>query len=137
MSSLGSDGAAGELQQAVRPAPRPVRAARALFYVNGAFWLVVAVYSVIRQPAGASANPALVAWVIAILMLGNAAAMQWLGWGIGRQNRRFYVLGIVWLAINILLTLTDEFGLYDLLILVLNAGTLALLIAARSHWRRA
>jgi hypothetical protein len=51
------------------------------------------------------------------------------GVGIGKRNKIFYYFAIVLLAINIVLTVTDEFGLFDLITLIIDLVLLGLLIA--------
>jgi hypothetical protein len=69
-------------------------------------------------------------WVVGILMFGNAGAMLLAGIGIGKPRRLFYLFAMAVLAVNIILTFTDQFGIFDLLTL------LAFLILARSWYLR-
>lgn len=67
-------------------------------------------------------------------MLGNAAAMLVAGIGIGRQNRLFFFFAILVLVLNLLLSLTDQFGVYDFITLLITGFLLGLLIATRSQY---
>lgn len=82
----------------------------------------------------------MMAAIIAMLMFVNAAVLIWIGWGIGKGQRLYYYFGLLVLAGNIILTLTDEFGIFDLVTLILAAGLLILLIVTKSkyptNWRR-
>jgi hypothetical protein len=111
----------------------PVRVAQVLFFINAAIWLLIGAISLFRISTG---NPA-TALVIAILMLGNVGAMLAAGLGLGRRPRLFYHFGIAVLAINILLTITDEFGMLDFITLMIDVALLGLLIATRSQYRTA
>ncbi len=71
---------------------------------------------------------------IALLMLINAAILFWIGWGIGKGLRSYYYFGIIVLAGNTFLTLTDEFGVFDLHVLVIAVGLMLLLIITRSQY---
>ena len=113
--------------------PAPVRAAQALFFIMSAIWIAFGSAMLIRI-FNSSTNPTITLWVVALLMFGNAGAFLLLGWGIGRSNRLFFYLGILVLAANIFLTFTDEFGLYDLLTLIIDLVLLVLLIVTRSRY---
>lgn len=69
-----------------------------------------------------------------MLMFVNAAVLIWIGWGIGKGQRLYYYFGLLVLAGNIFLTLTDEFGIFDLMALIINASLLVLLIVTRSKY---
>jgi len=68
------------------------------------------------------------------LMFVNALLLIWIAWGIGTGNKLYYFFGILVLAGNIFLTFTDEFGLFDLLTLIVNIILLVLLIVTRSKY---
>lgn len=108
--------------------PRRIRVAQALFFLNAAIWVLFGIASVLRLSAATSAN-ALTAVVVAVLMFGNAAAMLWSGVTIARRQKRFYALALAVLLINIVLTFTDQFGLFDLLTLLLDVALLGILLA--------
>jgi len=114
-------------------APTAVIAAQALFFLNAAIWLLFGVFSLVRM---ATRNPdqAMTVWIVAILMFGNAGAMLWAGVGLGKQQKRFYYLAILVLAVNILLTVTDQFGIFDFITLMMDAVLLGLLIATRKRY---
>jgi len=116
--------------------PGRVRAAQALFFINAAIWLLFGIASLVRMAAGSPGRPTgtFVAGVVAVLMLGNAAAMLVAGIGIGRQGRLFFYFAILVLIVNILLTLTDQFGVYDFVTLVIDGFLLGLLLATRSQY---
>ena len=69
-----------------------------------------------------------------ILMVINAAILYWLGWGIARR-RVFFYFGIGYLLLNILLTITDQFGLLDLLTMLIDIVLVILLIAKHKIFR--
>ncbi|MGW8251700.1 MAG: hypothetical protein ACWGO1_13735 [Anaerolineales bacterium] len=110
--------------------PREIRLAQWLFYLNAVIWLVFGVTSLLRlSSTGSTAYITLL--VIAVLMLGNAAAMLLAGWGLGRRSRWLYFFAMAVLAVNILLTFTDQFGIFDLLTLLIDIGVLTLLVMGR------
>jgi|GEM_PF-5667898 len=67
--------------------------------------------------------------LLPVLMGGNGIAFFLLARGIIRGKKPWRVLSIVWVAINLVLTFTDQFGAADLAALVVNGALLALLIA--------
>ena len=111
----------------------PVKTAQILFFVNAAIWLLIGVISMTRILASSSGQH-ITALVIAILMLGNVGAMLIAGIGIGKRNRWFYYFGILVLLINIILTITDQFGILDFVTLVFDVILLGFLIITRSHF---
>lgn len=72
--------------------------------------------------------------IAAILMFINSAVLIWIGWGIGKGKKLYYYFGLLALAGNIFLTLTDEFGLLDLFVLVIAVVLFVLLIFTRSKY---
>jgi hypothetical protein len=113
--------------------PASVKAARALFYVNAAVWMLLGAASLVRM-AGNSADPGVTLLVVAMLMFGNAAAMLW-GLGLGKQNRLFYFFAIAVLVVNIILTFTDQFGVLDFATLAIDVVLFGLLIATRARYQ--
>ena len=88
---------------------------RILFYINALIWTVFGVYTLIRMSG--SAVPMI---VIGILMFGNAFALFLSGLLLGNPRKIFIFFGTAVLAVNILLTFTDQFGLIDMLTLIFD-----------------
>jgi lysylphosphatidylglycerol synthetase-like protein (DUF2156 family) len=114
---------------------RWVHPAQGLFFLNAAIWLGFAVWTVVR-PGGIGPVSAAAGWVVAMLMVGNAVAMLLSGLGIGTRRRLFYVFALLVLAVNIVLTFADEFGVFDAATLLIDVALLGLLIAARRRYTR-
>jgi lysylphosphatidylglycerol synthetase-like protein (DUF2156 family) len=108
--------------------PRSVKAARALFFLIAAIWILFGIVSLIADSIDSAVT-------IAILMFINAAVMIFIGWGLGKQTKQFYYLGLVVLAANIFLTITDEFGWFDLLVLTIYVLLFVLLLASYTRYR--
>ncbi|WP_420628030.1 hypothetical protein [Candidatus Leptofilum sp.] len=108
-----------------------------LFWLNAAVWLGFAIWTMTGF-FNNGARDALTFLIIGILMLGNAAVFLWCGWAVQKQANwyRFAVLTV--LLVNIILTIPDQFGFFDFLILLLDFILLALvLILFRQyglHW---
>jgi hypothetical protein len=113
--------------------PVSVKAAQGLFYLIGGIWILLGVVYLVRS-AGGTPSQSIGVWVISFFMLANATVLLLIGVGIGRRQKRFLYLGILVLAANILLTVTDEFGFFDLITLLIDLGLLGLLVATRSRY---
>ena len=120
-----------EAEPAIR-APTPLRLAQILLLVNALTWIGLGSYSLFRFPVG-EAN-LYVAWVVVGLMFANALVLLLVAWGVGRGNRFLYWLGLGQVGVNLLLSVTDQVGLWDWAVLLLNAVTLAVLFAQRRHF---
>jgi hypothetical protein len=112
--------------------PASVKAAQALFFIIGAIWLAFGAATLVKM--GSSTNPTITLWIVVLLMFGNAGVLLLLSWGIGRQKKLFFYLGIIVLAANIFLTVTDEFGIFDLITLIIDLVLLILLFVTRSRY---
>ena len=84
-----------------------VKIAQALFILGAVIWILFSVISLIRFP-GASTS------IVACLMVANAGMLLLIGWGLGTRQRRIFYMALAVLVVNVALTLTDDFGLYDL-----------------------
>lgn len=118
------------MQQRQHRTPMPISVAKILFLLDAGIWLVFTVVSLSRAlngPAGTAGTP----WVVVALMAAYVAALLFLGWGIGR-HRLIYYLALAVIAVTVLLTVTDQFGVLDLAVLVLNLVLLGVLVATRS-----
>ncbi len=64
----------------------------------------------------------------AVLMVGDALAMLVCGLYINRKIKMIFWFAVIILGLNIILTIFDQFGLIDLLFVLLNLITLAPLL---------
>ena len=113
--------------ETVSKTPASVKTAQVLFYVNAAIWLLFGATSLFRL----AGSQAVVLWVVAALIFGNAAAMLLAGLGLGAQRRLYAYFALAVLGVNIVLTFTDQFGVLDFATLVIDVVLLGLLIATR------
>jgi hypothetical protein len=107
---------------------RQIVLAQVLFFLNALIWVFFMILFLSDQ---VTPGDPVSSWVIPILMAGNALALLACGIGIGRRTRIFYFLALAVIAINILLTLTDQVGLFDYLTLLVDLVILVLLVASR------
>ena len=101
---------------------------RSLFFINAAVWLAFGIASLFfRAIDGGS----LVRWVITALMIANAAVMFWFGVMIVSRRNWVFFLGILYMALNVVLSITDQFGWIDAIILLLNLCILEMLFLSK------
>jgi lysylphosphatidylglycerol synthetase-like protein (DUF2156 family) len=109
----------------------PVQLARYLFFVAASLLLIFSIGTLLRIYQ----NPdhRVMYLVYATLFLGDAALMFICGLFVGKQ-KRVYWFAVVLLSLNIVLTITDQFGIIDFLFLWFNLIILGILIFARKSF---
>ncbi|MEZ4637756.1 MAG: hypothetical protein R2873_24685 [Caldilineaceae bacterium] len=113
-----------------------VRQVQALFYINAVLWLVFGAATILRISTINPGAQALMA-TLAVLMFGNVFALLIGGMVLDKRTRWAYALAMTVLLINTALTITDDFGLFDAIVLVLNVATLWFLAKmAGWYWRK-
>ena len=103
-----------------------LKIARAMFFLNALIWLGFSIYlfrEMTRNDNGLSAT------LIAVFMLGNAVAMFASGLLIYKRIKWGYYFSVAVLALNILLTFTDQFGIADFLTLLVDIVLLMILVS--------
>lgn len=105
---------------------------RAMFFVNVLVWLMFGVGSLIRAVEEGST----LRWVITFMMIANAAVMFWFGVVIVNGQKRVFFLAILYMVLNVVLSITDQFGWVDALILSLNLILLGLLFVTRQRMKQ-
>jgi hypothetical protein len=110
-----------------------VHTAQALFYLNAAIWMIFSVvtmgYIQYDPPV-----PIMVQWVIAVLMVGNAGAMAFSGYFLSKKARWSYLLAVIVLSINIILTVTDQVGIFDWITLLIDLVLMIILLTLRKEY---
>jgi hypothetical protein len=110
------------------PPSRPL--ARALFFVNTLLWVLLGVVFLLKL-GDANSNQIVGYLIVALLMFGNAGAMLVCGVVIVRPRRIYFYLALAVLAVNIVLTFTDQVGLWDIITLLIDLVLVGLLVAMR------
>ncbi len=72
--------------------------------------------------------------IIALLMFANAAVFLGIAWGVGKRLKTVFYFAILFLALHILLTVADEFGIFDLFVLLADGAILVLLLLTRKFF---
>jgi len=104
-----------------------IRLQRILFSVAAGFWLVtgaLAISGIVDLGFG-SDDAAL---IVGILMLGNGVALALAGWLSLRGHRLVDFAALAVVALNAVLSVTDEIGVLDVVSLLVNGALLVLLI---------
>jgi hypothetical protein len=109
--------------------PTMLKMTQILFFVNAAAWLVFGVLGFTQLRTGSS-NLRL---IYSVLMVANAAVLVWFGVMIIRAQAHIFFLAILYIALNAVLSITDQFGWIDALILFLNLTNLGLLFVTRQR----
>ena len=108
---------------------------RVLFSVAAGFWLVIgalAMFGIVDLGFG-SANASR---VLGLLMLGNGVALGLAGWLSLRGHRLVDYGALAVVALNALLSVTDEIGVLDVVSLLVNGALLVLLVVNLRAQRR-
>jgi hypothetical protein len=113
--------------------PTVVRITQGLFFLNAAIWTLFGIITLLWALDG-STNPTLTVIIVGGMMFAYVAVVLFVGWGLGKQTKRFFILAVATVVVTIILTITDQFGRVDFTILVLNAGILVLLLVTRDKY---
>lgn len=105
---------------------------RSFFLLIVALLLVFGVGSLSR--IAANSDRATLYGFYAFAMFGDALALLVCMWLLYKRMKFAFHISVAVPAVNILLTIFDQFGLIDLLFVMLNLITLVLLIAAREEF---
>ena len=100
---------------------------RILFSIAASFWLVagaLAISGIVDLGIG-SGDAAL---IVGVLMLGNGVALALAGWLSPRGQRLVDFAALALVALNAVLSVTDEIGFLDIVSLLVNGALLVLLI---------
>lgn len=111
---------------------KAMRWAQGLFFLNAAIWLVLGVASLVRL--GGSDGGVVTAVAVAILMFGNAGAMALSGALLPSRRLLFCLLALAVLAVNIVLTFTDQVGALDWITFAVDLVLLGILVVARRQF---
>jgi len=120
------------IKQAKPKIPALIKLLIWLFIVNAALWLAYGGLALFAPTD--NAGQAVVFLIIAILMIVDAIVLSVIAWGINKQKRWAFFLGIGMTIVNIILSITDKLDIYDIIILIVNIVLLALLFYIRPYF---
>jgi hypothetical protein len=113
--------------------PTSVFATLMLILLDAAFWLIFAIIvalGVIRSIAAAG----VIRWAMVILALGTSVVLAGIVLFLRRRNRLAFYAGVILLATIAVLSITDQIGLPDLFMLLINLFALGLMLKDRSWY---
>ncbi|MDX1435650.1 MAG: hypothetical protein R3335_02490 [Anaerolineales bacterium] len=113
--------------------PKYLRAAQLLLYINAGIWLIFGAATIVRLFSG-DVTQIFSGIILGTLMLGNVALLYGAGLGLKRAQQRYLYFALAILALNLFLSITDEFGLFDLATVILNLATIILILASRKYF---
>ena len=93
------------------------------------FWFTFAVLVVLGVGSLFASYP-----LYALVMFGDAVIMAFCAWQLPKRTRFIFYASVFILALNIIPTIFDQFGLADLLFVLLNIATLISLVGARKEF---
>lgn len=106
--------------------------AKYLFIVLAATLDILAIGSFMR--INTNPDKGVMYGLYAFLMFIDAALMLICAFGINKQKKQLYQFSVIILALNIILTIFGQFGIVDLLFLLINTFTLYILLAFREKF---
>jgi lysylphosphatidylglycerol synthetase-like protein (DUF2156 family) len=114
---------------------RPISVSATLIFIilNVLIWLALGVIIALHAHPALPADP-LIQGVMAFLSLGAAAILLVLFFFLAKRSRIAWFIALGFLAVTCLLTIFDDFGWSDLVVLVINIIPLILLIKDRAWY---
>lgn len=110
-----------------------IQFAQAIFLLNAIIWVVFILLS-LGKIGSNQEIPSWLHWIILFLMLGNAGAMLVSALLLEKRRKLFFVIAVIVVTVNILLTFTDQVGVFDWITLCIDIILLILLVAARREY---
>jgi hypothetical protein len=110
--------------------PVLVEIAQGFILIQALFWLAFGIMVLLGIHPGMPES-AMIRWIMAVLSFTGAFTLGILMILLARRNHPAYYLITGLTALLCILTFTDQFGLPDLIYLIITAGTLILLLINR------
>ncbi|MCC6567695.1 MAG: hypothetical protein IT315_00505 [Anaerolineales bacterium] len=105
---------------------------RSIFIFTGVVLFLLGIGSLLRNAS--SPNQAGLYTFYVLAMFVDGALFLFCAWWLGIRTKWSFYFSLLVLAFNILPTIFDQFGLADLLFVLLNFATLIALLAARREF---
>ena len=105
---------------------------RILIFVNAAIWLMFGGLSFSRALMSISD----LRFILSVLMVANAVVMIVLGVLLASGRAWIFFVAIMYMALNVVLSFTDQFGFVDALILLLNLVVLGFLFVTHQRMKQ-
>lgn len=108
-----------------------IRLIQGLLLLNMVVWVALGGLTLHKQ-AAAAADAASFRQTIGLMMIGNALIFGALAFSYRKPH--FRNITVVWLMVNIVLTFPDQFGLYDVLTLMLDVLIVVLILVQKKRY---
>jgi phosphoglycerol transferase MdoB-like AlkP superfamily enzyme len=115
------------------PISTMLKLTRAFFLTDAVVWVCFAVLSLFLAISDGNAQR----WVISLLMAGNAAVLAWFGMKLDPERLQLFTLAILYMALNAVLSITDQFGTADALVLFFSLCVMGMAFVTRSRINQA
>lgn len=104
------------------------RSIQILLYLKAAIWIYLGImyFSYVGSP-----NAFVPLWAVIGLFIANALISIFLAWKFTTGKLIYYYAIFFFILMNILLTITDQFGLWDAVSLIIDIGIIGLLLTSR------
>lgn len=99
----------------------PVKITQGMLFLSAILWVGLALFTAIRMQNAAG-------WILGGLMAANAAAFAWCGFAVRKRSRLTDGGIMLVLAVNAVLSITDQVGPADVAALVLNLALIGLML---------
>jgi hypothetical protein len=99
-----------------------------LLLLQTLIWFLFGIGSLFRQTNTQSLIASL---IVSLLMFTTAVIFLGIAWGVSKRLKGFFYFALLFLAVHILLTVTDEFGIFDSIVLLMDTAILAILLLTR------
>jgi hypothetical protein len=96
----------------------------ALFILHGLLWVLIGLLFIKMRGT----------FLVPFLMWANAAFLFGFALNVAKRVRAIYYISVFYVGLNLTLTITDQFGSIDLMVLTINAITLVLLYLTRKYF---
>jgi hypothetical protein len=101
-----------------------------IFLLIGSIQIVLGITTLLRNT-----DPDFLPWIMPVLMWLNANVLIVIAYSLGKRASVFHFFGIAVLTVNVLLTLPDEFGILDLITLIIDIVLHGLLLTTGVQYK--
>ncbi len=101
--------------------------AQTLFIFNTLIWIELGITTLLRLEQTTPQVKVIMA-IMGVMMFGNAGAMLLSAWLLPKKRMPFVIFALAILAVNILLTFTDQVGFWDWLTVLIDFTLVGILL---------
>lgn len=97
-----------------------------LFSIHGLFWIIVGILFAIMRHS----------YIIPTFMILNAFVLFIFAWNSIKKIKIIYYFSCFYILLNLVLSITDEFGTLDLIVLIINLITIIFLYLSKKEFNK-